>query len=190
MNMPRTHTRNLGNTYDTVASHSYHLSVIAYCICRMEGLSHEDGIKSIAMGVFHDLEEARAGDLDFISKHYNEKNEHKAIKDTFTNIEFGKDLEEMVEEYESKKSKVAKCVKDADLIEQMYQEWYLMWQGNKMAQKWFEFKLESILPNLYTESGKKIVEEMRNSHPHEWWWSEFIEKDYDSKKLVGKLIKS
>ena len=71
MLMNRNHIRNLGNiTFDTIASHSFHVAIISYCITRMEGMSHEEGMKAITMGLFHDLQEARTGDNDFVSKNY------------------------------------------------------------------------------------------------------------------------
>src|SRR3990167_3342354 len=121
MQMPRTHKKNLGNTFDTVASHSHHTSVIAYCIARMEKLSHEESLKVMAMATLHDLPEARTGDFDFAGKNYSKTDEEKAIKDTYADIEFGKDLKEIVNEYELRESLLAKCAKDADLVEQMYQ---------------------------------------------------------------------
>lgn len=186
MQMPRTHQKNLGNTYDTVASHSHHTSIIAYCIARMEKLTHEEGLKVMAMANLHDLQEARTGDFDFAGKNYSKTDEDKAIKDTYVNIEFGKDLENIIDEYEQRKTLLSKCVKDADLIEQMYQEWVLMWQGNKLAQKWFEGKQEMTVPKLYTKSAKDLVKSMISSNPHEWWWSEFVDKDFSSENLTGR----
>ena len=91
-----------------------------------------------------------------------------------------------MDEYEKRKSKASKCAKDADLIEQMYQEWVLMWQGNKLAEEWFKLKLKSLVPKLYTKSAKKIIRSMEKSNPQEWWWSEFVDKDYKSKNLTGR----
>ena len=48
LRMPRSHARSLGNTYDTIASHSHHVSIIAYCIARMEKLSHNDAMKALS----------------------------------------------------------------------------------------------------------------------------------------------
>ena len=186
MQMPRTHKKNLGNTFDTVASHSHHTSVIAYCIARLEKLSHEESLKVMAMATLHDLPEARTGDFDFAGKNYSKTDEEKAIKDTYADIEFGKDLKEIVNEYELRESLLAKCAKDADLVEQMYQEWVLMWQGNKLAEKWFEGKQKLTVPKLYTNSAKQIVEGMKTSNPQEWWWSEFVDKDFNSKNLTGR----
>lgn len=188
MLMPRSHKRSLGNTFDTVASHSHHVSVIAYCIARLEGLTHEKAMKALTMGVFHDLAEARTGDMDFIAKHYCKPDEKKAIKDQFSGLDFSSDLEDLLNEYEIRESLESKCAKDADSLEQLYQEWFLMWQGNKLAQKWFESDFKDRVPNLRTESAKKLAYEMKNSHPQEWWWSQFVKDDIaiDREKLLGK----
>ena len=187
---PRSHKRTLGTAFDTVASHSHHVSIIAYCISRMEGLSHEDGLKTLAMAAFHDLAEARTGDLDLISKHYTKDDEAKAINDQFKGIEFGNDLEKLLKEYISRRTKVAKCAKDADSLAQMYHEWALTWQGNKLAEQWFEDDFIDRVPNMYTESARKLANSMKKSNPNEWWWAEFINKDGGAKNLKHLLGKS
>jgi len=186
MQMPRSHKRSLGTTFDTVASHSFHVAIIAYCIARMENLPHDDAQKCLTMGLLHDLAEARTGDLDFISKNYCETDEEKAIENQFADIEFGHDLENIVDEYEERKNLISKCAKDADSLEQMYQEWVLSWQGNKLANQWFEGDFVHRVPNLFTESAKKLALEMKASDPNKWWWAEFVEKGVNYKHLIGK----
>lgn len=186
MQMPRTHKRSLGNTFDTVASHSFHTAIIAYSLARMEGLSHEDASGSMLMGLLHDLAEARTGDMDFVSKNYVKVDEEKAVKDQFAGMDFGEDLEDVIEEYEERKTLVAKCAKDADSLEQMYQEWVLMWQGNNLAKQWFEGDFIHRVPHLLTESAKKLAFSMKDSNPNKWWWVEFVEKGVNYKHLVGK----
>jgi len=186
MQMPRSHKRSLGTTFDTVASHSFHVAIIAYCIARMEKLSHEDAATAMMMGLMHDLPEARTGDLDFISKNYTQVDESKAIADQFADIDFGADLKKVIDEYEDRKSLVSKCAKDADSIEQMYQEWVLSWQGNKLASEWFEGDFTHRVPMLFTESAKQIALSMKDSDPNKWWWAEFVEKGVNYKHLNGK----
>lgn len=188
MHFHRSHQKHLGNTFDTVASHSHHTSIIAYCIARMEKLTHEEALKSMAMAAFHDLPEARTGDLDFIAKHYGEMDETKAISDQFVNLPFADDLKNLMAEYKNRDTLVAKCAKDADSLEQIYQEWFLMWQGNLMAKKWFDSDFNDRVPAFRTESAKNLAFQMKDSHPQEWWWSEFMENDAakDLEKLNGK----
>lgn len=174
MLMPRTHLKSLGNTFDTVASHSFHVAIIAYCLARMEKLSHQDAQEALTMGLFHDLAEARTGDSDFIGKNYVKIDEEKAVHDQFANISFGNDLHTLVEKYEIRDTVVAKCAKDADVIAQVYHEWFLVWQGNKLAEQWFEGDFVHRLPSLRTESAKLLMNSMKDSNPNEWWWDQFV----------------
>ena len=81
------------------------------------------------------------------------------------------------------------ALRNADSLEQMYQEWVLMWQGNKLARKWFESDFEERVPGLRTESARKLAHEMKGSNPQEWWWSQFVRNDMaiDREKLLGKV---
>lgn len=187
MEMPRTHIRNLGNnTPDTIASHCYQVSVVAYCIARMEGLGHEAGLKAMAMGTLHDLAEARTGDADFVAKNYITIDEPKAMRDQFAGFDFGADLLAMMDEYEDRETPEAKCAKDADSVAQMYMEWLLSWRGNKLAAAWLEGDYVHRVPHMRTESVKKLALAMRDSNPHEWWWSEFVDKGINNDHLNGK----
>lgn len=177
MLMQRNHVRNLGNiTFDTIASHSFHVGLISYCVCRMEKLSHEDALKGMAMGLMHDLAEARTGDNDFVSKNYTTMDEAKAIDDQFQGINFSKELKSEVEEYEERTTKISQCTKDADCIAQLYMEWTLAWQGNKLAEKWFKGDLKNRVPFLKTKSAKKLITLLKKSDPQQWWWSQFVSK--------------
>jgi len=189
LQMPRSHKNILGTSFDTIASHSHHVSIITYCIARMEKLSHEDALKAMAMACFHDLAEARTLDLNFVVKNYVKADEEKAIKDQFKNIEFGPDLEKLLSEYFERKTLVAKCAKDADQLTQIYHEYILMWQGNKLAQKWFEIDVTARLPYFFTESAKQLMLALKDSNPDEWWWNEFVNKNGEAKTrehLLGK----
>jgi len=185
--LPRSHIRSLGNNVpDTIASHCYQVSVIAYCVARMEGLDHEAGLKAMAMGTLHDLAEARTGDADFIAKNYLKIDETKAIHDQFAGLPFGKDLHNVVDEYEQRESLEAKCAKDADSLAQLYIEWVLKWRGNKLAERWYQEDYVNRVPFMRTESAKKLAMEMRDSNPHEWWWVDFVDKGINMKHLNGK----
>lgn len=187
MQTKRSHHRNLGNTFDTTASHSFHAAIIGYSIARMEKLSHSEASQVCLMGLIHDIAETLTGDLDFITKNYAKIDEKRAVVDQFKDLEYGKDLINSIKEYEERKTLGSQCAKDADLIEQMYQEWVLMWQGNKLAEKWFTGKLKLVVPKLYTKSAKKLVKAMTKSDPQEWWYKELSGDNYNSKNLTGRV---
>ena len=142
----------------------------------MEKLSHQETMKALTMGIFHDLAEARTGDNDFVTKNYTVSDEMRAANDQFSGFSFGKDLFAEFEEYEKRESKISKCVKDADSLAQMFMEWSLAWQGNKLAEKWFKGDLRHRVPHLKTKSAKKMITLIKNSDPQEWWWHDLVVK--------------
>lgn len=186
MFMNRSHKRSLINTFDSVASHAHHVAMIAYCLARMEGLTHEESLKAMAMGVLHDNAESRTGDLDFPAKHYSTRDEVKALEHQLQNLPFASDLKKIAEEYEERETLASKCAKDADALEQLYQEWVLMHTGNKMAERWFTSDFKHRVPYLRTKSAKTLSLQMKKSKPHDWWFEELVEKNINRKLLNGE----
>lgn len=187
MIMKRSGYRHLGTKFDTVASHSYHVAIIAYCIAKMENLSQEEVSSAVLMALFHDLPEARTGDNDLVMKNYSEQNEEKAIEDQIKGLPFADDLRDIFKEYTERTSKASKCAKDADAVDEIYQEWVLMWQGNKLAEEWLKVDLKHRASNLRTKSAKKIIDYMVKSNPMEWWWFDFVDdNNINLKHLNGK----
>ncbi|KKU64443.1 hypothetical protein A2701_04525 [Candidatus Amesbacteria bacterium RIFCSPHIGHO2_01_FULL_47_34] len=184
--------KQLGSSYDNVASHSHQTAVIAYCLCRMESFSDADAQKAVTMAVFHDLAEARSGDANFIEKHYVTQDDTRAVKDQFSGLDFGSDLGKLIEEYEARVTPVSRCVKDADSLQQIYTEWVLYWQGNKLAKMWFDSDFNDRVPGMFTASAKKLALSLKDSHPNEWWWSQFMDNDAakDLNKLLGQKTKN
>jgi putative hydrolase of HD superfamily len=184
--MPRAHKRNLWTAFDTIASHSYHVAMISYMICKMEWLSDEDAQKATTMGVFHDLAEARTWDHDFVAKKYNDCNEDKAIRDFTTWVPWWESIQQLMNEYEHRESLVSKCTKDADQLAQIYHERTLMRQWNKLAQQRFEWSKEKRIPYMHTESWKQIALQMFDSelNPNSRRREEFVTNDYNQDDLV------
>jgi 5'-deoxynucleotidase YfbR-like HD superfamily hydrolase len=89
-----------------------------------------------------------------VAKNYTTMDDKKAMHDQFAGLSFGKDLLDMMEEYEERESLVSKCTKDADILAQMYIQWLLAWRGHKLAEKWFEGDFTNRVPHLRTESAK------------------------------------
>ncbi|TXI31246.1 MAG: HD domain-containing protein [Niabella sp.] len=188
MLLPRTHIKHLGNSFDNIASHSYQVAVVAYCISRMEHLTHEEALQSVGMAIFHDLSEARTGDLDFIAKHYATVDENKAVQDQLKGVPFSSEIKVLIDEYNHKRNNIAICARDADSLVQFYTQWVLMWQGNQLAKKWYDSDFNDRIPGLKTESARHLALALKDSNPNEWWWSQFLENDaaIEKDKLLGK----
>lgn len=185
MLMPRSHKKNLGTAYDTIASHSFHVATIAMVLAKMEGMSDEDANWCAVVWLLHDLAEARTWDHDFIAKNYNTCNEEQAIHDQFRWLGFDNSFWSYLKEYETRASVRSRVVKDADQLAQIYHEWALMRQGNKLAEQWYEWDKDKRIPFLFTESAKSIAYRMESSNPNERRRDEFIVNNYKHNNLVS-----
>lgn len=184
MLMPRAHIRSLWTSYDTISSHSHHVSIIAYLLCKMEWWTDEDAQKCCTMAVFHDLPEARTGDHDFIAKNYNESDEEKAVHDQFSEIPW---LMKLMQEYNKRESFHARIAKDADSVAQLYIERVLMRQWNNIAKRRYEWDQKRRVPYFNTQSAKRLADQMHDSSPNRRYFEEFVEKDFNQENLTGKM---
>ena len=75
---PRSGFQFLGTGKETVAEHSLRCAVIGYTLSRMSDKS--DTSRVVLMCLFHDLVEARTGDLNYVNKRYVIADEKSAVK--------------------------------------------------------------------------------------------------------------
>jgi putative hydrolase of HD superfamily len=161
---PRSGFHFLGSGRQSVAEHVHRVIYAGYVLGELEG--NVDQAKILKMCLFHDLAEARTSDLNYVHQKYNERHEGKAIHDLTSTLPFGKDILEVLEEYEKRKSKEAIIAKDADNI-----EWILSLKeqydiGNTRAKDW----ISSAIKRLKTSSAKKLAEQIIESNSDDWWF--------------------
>lgn len=160
-NLLRTHHQVMPWTNDSIADHSFRVTIIDYTLARMEKC---DDNKVIKMCLFHDLEEARTGDQNYVHANYVKADNARATKDQLQGLEFESEIAEYLEEYEKRETIEAKVVKDADIIEQMLLQQEYLYGDKNNRERWHKDKLEK----LQTESGKKLAEEIVKANPMEW----------------------
>ncbi|PID83708.1 hypothetical protein CSB09_04710 [Candidatus Gracilibacteria bacterium] len=149
---------------ESVAGHSLTASQIAYILAKMEGADAE---KVVSIVVWHDIAEVRIGDLHKLGSYYFSNKhtvEEHVIRDQCKNLEFGKDLQALLEEYEKRETKEGKIAKDADILEQAFQGQIYFQCGYKGAGE-FVKNMESL---FYTESAKKLWQEMQKTDFYDW----------------------
>src|SRR5512142_2133637 len=99
---PRTGFQFLGSGAESVAEHIFRTVYIGYTLGRLSGDVDTDRL--IKMCLFHDLPEARTGDLNYVNKKYVKADIEKAIEDLAATVPFGTEIKELVEEFEEGKS--------------------------------------------------------------------------------------
>ncbi|PIN91142.1 phosphohydrolase [Candidatus Pacearchaeota archaeon CG10_big_fil_rev_8_21_14_0_10_32_14] len=165
---PRSGFHFLGSGSQSVAEHNNRVLFIGYTLASLE--KDVDMLKVLKMCLFHDLTESRISDLNYVHQKYIQKDEKKAVEDLTKNLPFGKDMKELIEEYEKRETKESIIAKDADNI-----EWILSLKeqidiGNIRAESW----IIPTIKRLKTTAAQIIAEEIMKTDSNDWW---FADKD-------------
>lgn len=152
---------------DSVAEHAMRAAQIGYILAVMEGDTNPEKVAAIVM--MHDNGETRIGDQNKVSARYysNKEPEKKAIEEQLDNLgeEIKKKWLGYFSEYESRDTKEGILAKDADWLEQAFEAKELVDNGYSAAQNW----IDNIAKAIESDSAKKIIIAMRETHFTEWW---------------------
>jgi putative hydrolase of HD superfamily len=163
---PRSGFQFLGTGAESVAEHIFRTTYIGYALGRM---SNEVNVeRMIKMCLFHDLPEARTGDLNYVNKKYVEANEKKAVEDLARTLPFGNEIRELVLEFIEGKTEEAKLARDADQLEMILALKEYKDLGNTYAEEWLEFSLK----RLRTTAAKELAKVILETDSSLWWFSD------------------
>jgi putative hydrolase of HD superfamily len=163
---PRTGFQFLGSGAESVAEHIFRTVYIGYTLGKM--MKNVDTDRLIKMCLFHDLPEARTGDLNYVNKKYVKSDVGKAVDDLAETIPFGNDIKELIEEFEKSESIEAQLAHDADQLELILALKEYKDVGNKYADEWLDYALK----RLKTDIALKLAETILETDSSLWWFSD------------------
>jgi putative hydrolase of HD superfamily len=163
---PRSGFQFLGSGAESVAEHIFRTTYVGYALGKIEKNVNVE--KMIKMCLFHDLPEARTGDLNYVNKKYVTADEKKAAKDIADTLPFGGELLEIINEYEEGKTAEALLARDADQLEMILALKEYKDIGNKYADEWLEFSMK----RLRTETAKTLAKVILETDSSLWWFSD------------------
>lgn len=149
---------------DNIASHSFRVTAIAYFLAKAEKADVE---KTLTMALFHDMEETRSGDKNWVHKRYVKVFEKEIRDDQLDGLMGGNDLGRVCEEYDERESLEAKLAKDADLLDQILLINEYVWRGNREAEEWREGDSHKKL--LWSKTAINLAIEIHKTKPSDWW---------------------
>jgi len=161
---PRSGFQFLGSGKESVAEHSFRTAVIAYALSSRE--EKADPHKAVLMCLFHDLHEARTGDLNYVNKRYVKADEEGAVRDFAEKVPFGKDLIELTREFNAGETLEARISKDADQLDLILSLKEQQDIGNPHAKDWLTYALQ----RLQTKTAKKLAEQILVTESTDWWF--------------------
>ncbi len=163
---PRSGFQFLGSGAESVAEHIFRTTYIGYSLGRMAKGVNVD--RMIKMCLFHDLPEARTGDLNYVNKKYVEADEKKAISDLAGTVPFGQEIQELVVEFIEGRTEEAKLARDADQLEMILALKEYKDLGNKYADEWLGFSLK----RLQTDTARELAKTILETDSSLWWFSD------------------
>ena len=164
---PRSGFQFLGTGAESVAEHIFRTSYIGFVLGKM-GKSNVDCDRLVQMCLFHDLPEARTGDLNYVNKKYVAADEEKAVADLAGTLPFGKEIEGLILEFKEAKTEEARLARDADQLEMILALKEYKDLGNKYADEWLEFSLK----RLQTEQARNLAQVILETDSSLWWFSD------------------
>lgn len=163
---PRSGFQFLGTGKETVAEHSLRTAIIGFVLASMSDDLSTDRV--VNMCLFHDLVEARTGDLNYVNKRYVKADEEAAVRDMTSGLPFGNEIRRLTEEFNGRSSSEAQAANDADQIEMILQLKELGDLGNRYARDW----ISSAMKRLRTDNGKQLARSILNTDFSAWWFKE------------------
>ena len=163
---PRSGFQFLGSGSETVAEHIFRATLIGYTLARLDGQA--DPGRVVLLCLFHDVPEARTGDLNYVNKKYVRADEARAVEDLARTLPFGDDYRALHAEFTAKQSREARLAHDADQLEMILALKEHKDLGNRYADEWFPFSLQ----RLQTDVAKRLAETIWNTDSSRWWFDD------------------
>lgn len=163
-NTPRSGFAFLGTGQQSVAEHSYRVTIISLVLADLctEKVDRE---KLMMLCLLHDLPEARTGDLNYVNKKYVAADTKKAIEEIGGDLPLGKEMRVHMADYEAGMSLEATLAHDADKLELLLVLKQESDTGNPRALRWFD----NVYQRLKTPEAKQLADEISQTPSDEWW---------------------
>ena len=139
---PRSGYQFLGSGRESVAEHILRTIFVGYSLCKMD--KSLDELRVLKMCLFHDLPEARTGDMNYVNKKYVEVDEEKAL-----------------------------IALDADQIALILQLKEYGDLGNKYSEEWIKYALQRLNTKEAKELAGEIIKTDSSNwwfkEKSDWW---------------------
>jgi putative hydrolase of HD superfamily len=149
---------------ESVADHSFRVSVIASVLASMEGA---DPQRAAFLALWHDSQETRTTDLAHLTKNYVSAAANAQVtRDQVASLPLSVAgmISAAVAEYEAAETPEARCARDADKLECLLQAREYQDQGHANIQPW----IDSSLASLATASAKQLAHEAMAQNSLDW----------------------
>ena len=160
---PRSGYAFLGSGRESVAEHSYRMSVIGLVLARLAGA---DAGRVLELCLLHDLHEARTGDFNYVNHRYNSCRAREALADAVEGTGLEEEVLAVHDEFEARETLEARLARDADQLDLICNLKAELDRGNAFAAQW----LESAVQRLRTPWARELAQEALAADHNRWWY--------------------
>ena len=161
---PRSGWQFLGSGQESVAEHTFRTTMIAYVLAQLHGAV--DANRVVRLALFHDLPEARTGDLNYMNQKYVQMDEARAVADMTDGLLFGGEITALFEEFRAQATPEAVLARDADNLEMLMALKEHHDVGNRNAEEWIPFSLRRLKTDVARDLAQRILE----GNSSAWWF--------------------
>ena len=164
---PRSGWQFLGpGTPESVADHSYRATLIAFVLARLDGTVDAD--RTVRLALFHDLPEARTGDLNYVNQKYVTADEDAAATAMTDGLPFAQEIRDLLVEFRAQETRESQLARDADHLELILELRQRLDEGNPNAADWLRFALQ----RLRTDVGQRLAARIAEADSTGWWFDQ------------------
>lgn len=162
----RTWNQFLNPGAQNLTEHIFRVAWIAAILAKHEGV--QDVMKVMKMALIHDISESRSVDVNYLSRQYADRHEHRAIQDTLGGTAIEDEFLSLWNEYELRESLESRIVKDADNLEVELELKELEAMGNTLREALAQGRQTIAEEKLFTDTAKKMWNAIQDAEPHNW----------------------
>ena len=154
---------------DALLADGLEAAIIGYTVAKLDGQA--DPARVMELCLFHDLPEARTGDLNYVNKKYVKFDERRAVEDLARTLPFGDDYRSLHEEFAANLTREARLAHDADQLEMILALKEYKDLGNRYADEWYP----ATVKRLQTENARALAETIWETDSTRWWFDDDID---------------
>ncbi|SEQ24222.1 putative hydrolases of HD superfamily [Lentzea xinjiangensis] len=155
---------------ESVAAHSFRVGVLAHAIAVQEGANPD---RAATLGLFHDVPEARTGDLPYVGKLYVglKVPPQQVAADQVRHLPapLAAHVEQLIAEHEAAKdgdhTPEARCSRDADKLELLLQAREYQAAGVTKMERFIQTNRDAVV----TDTGRALLDSALRIAPSQWW---------------------
>ena len=151
---------------ESVAEHSFRTAILGYLLATLEGA---DPHRTAAMCLFHDIQEARIGDLHRINHRYLDAREAESVafRDQSERLppEAAEGISSLFGEWQAADTVEAGLARDADSLECLIQAREYQAQGCSSVTDW----INNAYGQLRSATARRLAETCMEVDPKAWW---------------------